>query len=416
MDQCCPVVCCNSAPHRHLPISSVKGFMYTLVSKPFISKVVYMDSTIVATKDKPRLIRENDLRPLLSCPRISAAVAMTHLGAKEATAEGIASALCWQKNEDSRTHEQFKAYLTLLKTPNANFSLSTANRIYMQQNFKILDDFKKNTQTLYLAEPVNADFAGNAEAERSKINTWVAEETRDKIKDLIAEGVLDSLTRMVIVNAIYFKGNWDVQFDANLTQPLPFKLAPGQTKPVPMMMAKEKYAVCESKDLKCRAIEIPYKNKDLSMVVILPSTDFGLQDLIKELCQEKLERLLNQLGHPMGEVELTLPKFEVTSSHSLREPLSALGMSDAFSMEKADFSSITGSQDLYISAAIHKAFIKVNEEGTEAAAATAVAFALRCAPIRNMPFIADHPFLYLIKDNRSQRLILFMGAIVNPTS
>ncbi|RUS81925.1 hypothetical protein EGW08_010311 [Elysia chlorotica] len=347
---------------------------------------------------------------------IAAAVAMTGLGAAADTAQGIVKALRWQPDEGNKMHEQFQVYLSSLKTKNDKYSLSLANRIYSQQNFKILQEFRESTAKYYLAEPVNADFVNASEAECTKINTWVSEQTEDKIKDLIPPGVLDALTRMVIVNAIYFKGNWDLQFDEKRTESQKFKIAGDQTKSVPMMYAKRKFHVGQSDKLKCRALELPYKGKDLSMVVILPDQDFGLQNLVGSLSQSEIDELLSSLKPANTDVALWLPKFEVTSSHSLKEALSALGMADAFSMESANFSGITGNKDLYITAAIHKAFIKVNEEGTEAAAATAMTFGLRCMPMNPIPpFTVDHPFLYLIRDNRANGLILFIGAVADPS-
>ncbi|RUS71334.1 hypothetical protein EGW08_020899 [Elysia chlorotica] len=345
---------------------------------------------------------------------IAAALAMTHLGAKDATANGIAEALCWQLGKESDIHEHFRSYLTLLQNHSDKFKLSTASRIFIQEKFKILDQFKTSTKKFYLAEPENADFVHQAEIERQKINRWVSKETEDKIQDLLPGGAVDSLTRMIIVNAIYFKGDWDAQFDERQTQPMPFKLAPGQTKPVPMMCTKKKFAYRENQSLKCKTIEVPYKGKELSMVIILPNQDFGLQDLVASLDRDKLDDLVMGLGPPTGDVILHLPKFEVTSGHSLKEHLSALGMSDAFNTLTADFSGMTGQKDLCISDVIHKAFIKVNEEGTEAAAATAVVMKRKCAVIESPKFVADHPFLYFIKDNRADGLVLFIGAIVNP--
>ncbi|GFR58703.1 leukocyte elastase inhibitor [Elysia marginata] len=345
---------------------------------------------------------------------IAAAVALTHLGAKDSTAQGIANALCWQPGTEMEIHKQFHTYLGLLQTSSENFELSTANRIYLSDTIKILNHFKTMANKFYFAEPVNADFAKCAETERCKINAWVSTKTQEKIKDLLPAGSVDSLTQMIIVNAIYFKGNWDEQFDERMTCPLPFKLAPGSTKPAPMMSAKKKYAYCENQDLRCKLLEIPYKGKELSMVIILPIEDFGLQTLVEMLDEEKLKHLITGLEPASGDVLLYLPKFEVTSSHSLKEPLSALGMSDAFDRLTANFHGVTEESDLYISAVIHKAFIKVNEEGTEAAAATAMIMAPTGVPPSFTLFMADHPFLYLIKDNRADGLILFIGAIVDP--
>ena len=161
-------------------------------------------------------------------------------------------------------------------------------------------------------EATPANFGGNPDAEREKINSWVSQQTHDKIKDLLPGGSIDTLTRMVLVNAIYFKGKWENEFDPDATRPLPFKVSPGNTKEVQMMYAKRKFAYIQDSDLACSAIEIPYKGKDLSMVIILPDADFGLQDLVKQLSAEKLQSLLGTLNQSRPqEVRLTMPKFEV---------------------------------------------------------------------------------------------------------
>ncbi|KAH9495450.1 Leukocyte elastase inhibitor [Bulinus truncatus] len=347
---------------------------------------------------------------------ISVALAMTQVGAKEKTALDMAKTLRWETEDEIKIHEQFQDYIKLIQSPTDAYELSTANRIYLQQSYIFLEEFKNKVVNWYLAEPVNADFVNNAEKERVQINNWVAEETKNRIRDLIAPGVLDGLTRMVLVNAIYFKGQWDKKFKESDTKPLPFKVSPGQTKDVPMMTITHEYSYTEDVDLKFTAIEIPYKGKHLGMVILLPDEDFGLENVINNLSWDKLKIILENLSFPGGKVKLTLPKFEMTTSMDLKPLLSSLGMEDAFNMNCADFSGITGGKDLHISAAVHKAFIQVNEEGTEAAAATAVVMMMRCALPRPPPSITvDHPFLFLIRDIRTNN-ILFLGQVTDPSS
>ncbi|XP_059139175.1 leukocyte elastase inhibitor-like isoform X1 [Physella acuta] len=347
---------------------------------------------------------------------ISVALAMTHLGAREETAQGMAKALRWETDDEAKLHEQFQAYVTQLQTPNDQYQLSTANRIYIEKSYAVLDEFKNKTKKCYLAEAVSSNFVSDADNERLQINSWVSEQTKNKINDLLAPGVLDALTRMVLVNAIYFKGNWDKQFEVENTKPKPFKVAPGQTKDVPMMTMTHNFPYIVDEELKCTALEIPYKGRELGMVIILPDEDFGLQTLVNSLTSEKLDDLLSQVRGPRGKVNFSFPKFEVTSSFQLKDPLSKLGMAHAFDASKANFSGISGVNNLAVSAVVHKAFVKVNEEGTEAAAATAVTVMLCSSSISmKLPVVTvDHPFLFVIRDHRANGNILFLGQVSDP--
>ncbi|XP_013091555.2 leukocyte elastase inhibitor-like [Biomphalaria glabrata] len=345
---------------------------------------------------------------------ISLALAMTQVGAREKTAQDMAKALRWETEEETKIHEQFQSYLKLIQSPTDAYQLSTANRLYLQQSYVFLEEFKNKIITWYLAEPISADFVSNAENERVQINDWVAGQTNNKILDLLAPGVLDSLTRMVLVNAIYFKGQWNKKFKESDTRSLPFKLSPGQTKNVPMMIMTSEFSYTDDPDLKVTAVEIPYKGKELGMVILLPDEDTSLESVVNNLTWEKLKTIFDGLAYPGSKVKLTLPKFEMTSSLDLKSLLSSLGMEVAFNVNCADFSGMTGGKDLYISAAVHKAFIQVNEEGTEAAAATAVVMMMRCAVPQPPPITIDRPFLFLIRDIRANN-ILFLGQVTDPS-
>ncbi|MBW2010870.1 MAG: serpin family protein, partial [Deltaproteobacteria bacterium] len=247
------------------------------------------------------------------------------------------------------------------------------------------------------------------EAARITINKWVEQKTNDKIKELIKRGILDPLVRLVLTNAIYFKGNWADRFDKNLTKDAMFHLLPGKSIKVPMMNQKQKFGYAEHENL--QILELPYVGEDLSMLVLLPKKVDGLTELENKLTTDNLKKWTRHLGE--REVRVFLPKFEMTSAFRLDKTLALMGMPDAFSMN-ADFSGMDGTQKLNISAVIHKAFIAVDEQGTEAAAATGVVIGVTSLPQPAPVFRADHPFMFLIRENLSKS-ILFFGRVVDPT-
>lgn len=260
------------------------------------------------------------------------------------------------------------------------------------------------------AENTLANFSGDPNGERIKINKWVEDVTRQKIKDLIGEGAITALTRVVLVNAIYFKGNWANQFKPENTSKGKFKLIKGQEKECDMMHLTKKFRFGFNEDLKFSVVELPYSGDSLGMVILLPQKADGLPELEKSLTPKVLSAAMEQTRSV--EVNLQLPKFKMESSFTLNDALSSLGMQDLFIEGKADLSGVNGDTDLSVSKVLHKAFVEVNEEGTEAAAATAVVMRKRCAAIRE-DFIADHPFLFLIRDAKSG-MVLFMGRLMAP--
>jgi serpin B len=255
------------------------------------------------------------------------------------------------------------------------------------------------------------NFVKAAEQARQTINQWVERQTNGKIKDLISRGLLDSMTRLVLTNAIYFKGNWASQFKEDRTREGPFDLLDGSKVQVPMMNQTEQFGYAETDTL--QVLELPYVGEELSMVILLPKRTDGIGELERELAGESLSKWLGAVRRQ--EVIVSMPKFKLTSKFSLGQVLRSMGMTAAFS-EQADFSGMTGGRDLFISAVVHQAYVDVNEEGTEAAAATGVTMRVTSVgPVRTPVFRADHPFIFLIRDTTSDS-ILFLGRVMNPQS
>ena len=260
-----------------------------------------------------------------------------------------------------------------------------------------------------IASLEEADFARDVEGARKKINAWVEKQTRDKIKDLLQPGVLMPETRLVLTNAIYFKAGWLHPFNAKLTAKEDFFAAAGARK-VDMMRQTKDFFLYEDKDY--QLLNMPYERGDLAMIVVLPREKEGLAALEKRLTPRDVDQALAKASD--RSVRLSLPRFKMTFQRELRDDLEALGMRRAFSKE-ADFTGISSREGLLISKVVHKAFVDVDEKGTEAAAATAVIIAPTAVPRPKTPavFTADHPFLFWIQDNRSGA-VLFMGRVVNP--
>jgi serpin B len=306
------------------------------------------------------------------------------------------------------------ALLRHLNATHEGYQLSVADALWAQQGYSFLDDFLSLLKTDYGAGLNQVNFKGATEAARLTINQWVEQKTQDKIKDLLQPGALRSDTRLVLTNAIYFKGDWETQFDKAQTKSEDFHLSRAQTVTAPLMHREGRFSYFDGGTF--QILEIPYKSKELSMIVFLPKEAGGLSALEPSLTGPNLQQWLGKLTS-VPKVIVTMPKFKMTQQFELGSTLSAMGMPQAFS-GSADFSGMTGHRDFSISEVIHKAYVDVNEEGTEAAAATAVtmrALAMRAPGGPPPVFRADHPFVFMIRDNRSAA-ILFMGRMADPRS
>lgn len=343
---------------------------------------------------------------------ISTALAMTWLGARGKTAQEMAKTLHFSLPGDTLN----PAFSTLISAMNdkgkaASYELVVANRLWGQNGYRFLKSFLDGEKKYYGSDLELLDFKKNAEGARVTINKWVEHQTRDRIKDLIARGVLKEDTRLVLTNAIYFKSAWDETFSKGATGRAPFTVSSSKKVEADMMHKSDHLNYGRFDGLEI--LEIPYKSRELSMLVLLPRKADGLQEMMKALDPVALKEMLSKLAPCM--VELSLPKFRTTSSFNLKETLTKMGMNTPFIFGAADFSGMDGTKLLYISEVIHKAFVDVHEEGTEAAAATAVVMAAGCAPPKGKPviFTVDHPFFFIIRDN-STGSFLFMGRILNP--
>jgi len=353
----------------------------------------------------------------LSPYSISTALTMTYAGARGETADQMAKVLCLPASGED-VHGAYGALQNDLNAAGAKgaFDLVVANRLWGQKGYGFLPDYLALVEKKYGAGLEQVDFAGATEAARQTINVWIEKQTRDKIKDLLKPGVLDAMTRLVLTNAIYFKGKWAEEFDKKLTRDEDFFLTPEKKVAAPLMHQKAKFGYFEGDGL--QALELPYQGDRLTMVVLLPKRNVppgakdGLAALETALSAEKLAEWIGQLRR--REVQVALPRFKTTAEFSLAETLVAMGMADAFNPNAADFSGMTGTKDLFISAVVHKAFVDVNEEGTEAAAATGVVVGVTSMPEPPPVFRADHPFLFLIRDTKTGA-ILFLGRILDPT-
>lgn len=338
---------------------------------------------------------------------IVSALAMVCLGAKDTTESQMKKVLHFDEVDD--IHSGFQALNAAINKPDASYILRLANRLYGEKTFHFLPEFLASTMKFYQADLLPVDFIGAFEEAREQINKWVEGKTEGKIQNLLASGVLNSLTRLVLVNAIYFKGSWAEKFDEGATQEMQFRLNKNETKPVKMMFQKKKLPFRYVPEKNLRVLELPYKSHDLSMIILLPDdisdNSTGLQQLEKELSLEKIKEWTSPQYMRHIDVNIHLPKFKLENKYDLETILSEMGMPDLFSQSKADLSGITGKPDLHISKVVHKSFIEVNEEGTEAAAATA-GIAMFCM-VMEENFTADHPFLFLIKHNATNNIIFF---------
>jgi serpin B len=340
---------------------------------------------------------------------ISNALAMTYAGAKGNTAREMKTTLRFPL-DDAGLHSGFGKLILQLhgEAKKRPFQLTVANRLWGQKNYGFLPDFTKTGQDHYHAGLEEVDFINATEEARKVINQWVEKQTNDKIKNLIPMGVLSADSRLVLTNAIYFKAAWMSPFRSESTKLAPFHLANGKTIQTPMMSANQTMRFADHGSFS--VLEIPYVGFEQAMIVLLPKKKDGLGELEKNVTAENLNKWTAKFG--THSVDLKLPKFKITAEVALKDILQEMGMKDAFMPGKADFSGMATGEKLFISAVLHKAFVDVNEAGTEAAASTAVVVGTTSLP-PPATFHADHPFVFLIRDNRTGS-VLFMGRVANP--
>ena len=340
---------------------------------------------------------------------ISTALGMTYAGARGDTETEMAETLHFTLPQE-RLHKANGALIADLDGTGKNrgYQLSIANRLWGRRGDEFLAPFLEVNRRDYGAEFQQLDFGADADAARNTINQWVEDQTNQKIKELLKPNVITGQTVLVLTNAIYFKGDWANRFKKSATHDRVFHVNAETEVEVPTMMQNEKFL--NGHDELVQILEMPYEGNDVVMTILLPVERGGLAEVESQLSSAKLTEWLALMQE--SEIDVWLPKFKMTSEFQLNGALSEMGMPSAFD-SRADLSGLTGSPGLYISAVVHKAFVDVNEEGTEAAAATAVVVAEAAALVDQ--FRADHPFLFLIRDKHTGG-ILFMGRVTDPSA
>lgn len=356
-------------------------------------------------------LSNNEGNLFFSPASISIALTMTWTGAAGATAEETASVLHLNTDRQKVLDDHYQL-LAGLAGSDSTYTLKAANRIWGQDLFPFNPGFVSDIQTYFLGDAKGMDFAGQADKERQVINQWVADQTEDKIKNLLPAGTINRDTRLVLTNAVYFLGDWVFPFSKNLTREEDFHTAGGAIVKTPTMKLKKELRYYSDDSL--AMVALPYEGNELEFVVILPNDKKGLPKIEAALnmawIQENIATMSSQ------KLNVWLPQMDLTQSFKLNTTLEQMGMKQAFSPQAANFSGISDQGNLFISSVVHKSFLKVDEKGTEAAAATGVSIAVTSMPMPSKPpimFKADHPFLFLIRE-KDTGLILFMGRLENP--
>jgi RNA polymerase sigma factor (sigma-70 family) len=337
---------------------------------------------------------------------ISAALAMTYTGARGQTAAEMEKTLHFPVGQE-RLHPALAALLQESRGQGKNYQLHVVNALWGQKDYAFRADFLDTTRDHYGARLHAVNYREDVEGSRQTVNAWVEKETQGKIKDLLSPGVVTVDTRLVLTNAVYFKAEWERKFRGAQTTQQPFRTAAGAEVKVPLMDQRADLRYCDYGSF--QGLELPYKDKDLALVVFLPKKADGLSELEQSLTGTSLVNWLKKLEP--HDVQVYLPKFQTSFAFRLKQMLRELGMADAFVPGVADLSGIGGKPgELFIQEVVHKAFVSVTEAGTEAGAATGVVVDDASAP---PVFRADHPFLFLVRDNRSGS-IMFLGRLVDP--
>jgi serpin B len=360
-------------------------------------------------------LREKDGNLFYSPHSISLALAMTYAGARGDTENQMGDALRFLLPQD-RLHAAFNSLDLELASrgegaegkDDEGFRLHIINAIWGQKDYKFLSTYLDMLAENYGAGLRILDFMKEPEQSRMTINDWVSEQTEERIKDLIPQGAIDELTRLVLTNAIYFNAAWQYPFDEDATSEGDFFLLNGDKVTVPMMRQTASFGYTVEDGY--QALELPYDGRELSMVILMPEQG-KFASFEASLSRQLVDSIIQKIGY--RQVALSIPKFEYKSSFGLKQPLTTLGMEDAFIPEAADFSGMDGRRDLFIQDVLHKAFVSVDEAGTEAAAATAVIVGTTSMPPEPIEVKIDRPFIYLIRDIKTGT-VLFVGRVLNP--
>jgi len=360
-----------------------------------------------------RLKDKDDGNIFFSPFSISSALAMTYEGAKGQTAEEMRSVFYFPE-DNNLIRTEYVAIFDEINKKDKKYKLSSANALWAQEDYEFLKDYFNSVEKYYGGKATNLDFKKDPKGSRITINNWVENQTNNKIKDLIPSGVIGTMTKLVLTNAIYFKGEWVKQFNKDDTKEESFRTNKNSTIKALMMQRTDNEAIFNyAENSNIQILEMPYSGEELSILLLLPKGD-NLIKLESLLSIKKLSEWKKDLE--AQRVKVFIPKFKFETKYLMTNDLKVMGMPIAFS-DSADFSGMTGKRDLKIDEVIHQAFVEVNEEGTEAAAATAVIMVPMGIGLSKEPkipvFRADHSFIFFIQE-KSTGNILFIGRVANP--
>ena len=340
---------------------------------------------------------------------ISSALGMLLLGSKENTATELKQALQHGALTDTNMYEQnLEIMLKFLQLE--SITLETASKLFPEKSFSVSEDFNEKCQKYYRAKTESLNFAENPEDSREAINRWVEEQTKGKITDFLPGGSITNSTKLVLANAIYFKGDWLRKFNEAETHDVDFFVDENQTKKVTMMTQQRFYKFAKDEELGVDVVELPYKNENFSMLLLVPTERFGLQALEESLTAAKLKSITSYYWS-MGEIILELPRMKFEYEVDLVSHLKQLGVNDVFDAAKANLTGLSEAGNLHVSGAYHKAVIEVNEEGSEVAPGMVRIVRLPRHPPQRV--VCDHPFMFIIRHIPTSS-ILFVGKFVSP--
>jgi len=348
---------------------------------------------------------------IMSSLSIECLLAVTMLGAKGNTAKEISKTFSFPPDHKLLTHG-FRDVMKILDIDEkGSITTEVSNHIYVRKHLKLRNDFEKNVNHIQNGVIEKVDFSDSARAAKA-INDQVKKDTKGKITELFSKDAITPNTELILVNALYFKGKWKSEFNKDSTKELDFHISKSKKVKADFMNAKSQYSIVNIKNAKAKALKLPYKGDRFSMVVILPDDKDGIKKLEHDITKINLSEDI-QFEKPKKTYHISIPKFKIETSMKLVSTLNRLGVNDLFNSGSADLSGFSGSKGLYASNLVQKAFIEVNEEGTEAAAATGMIVTSRSMQPQPPAFVCDHPFIFYIKDFKTG-LILFTGRIMNP--
>jgi len=385
-------------------LSEKKSFSLQHIAKAGSKLAPKLYSKVIAEKEGSNII--------MSALSVECVLAVASLGAKGNTAKEIKKSFSLPSN-DKLLSNGFREVMEVLNADQKeSVSVEVSNHVYVSKHARLLDDFEQNANTIQKGIAENVDFSNAAKATKH-INDQVKKDTKGKISKLFSEDSIDADTKLVLVNALYFKGKWKAEFNKKMTETNDFYVSSSKKVKTDLMRTQGQFSVVDIPNANARALQLPYKGNRFSMVIILPNERDGIKKLEQDISKMDFSKDI-PFEKPHQTFHITLPKFKIETSMVLISALKELGVKDIFDRDRADLSGFTGRKGLYASMLLQKAFIEVNEEGTEAAAATVMVVSSRSLSVPPS-FICDHPFVFFIKDFKTG-LISFTGRVMDPSN